>query len=160
MAVLSITMMVGLSFLATSAGVHIADSPSHELSGVPEGYVQRTVLAQLASAIFGNNSFGFFAVQGFTTLILALAANTAFNGFPILGSILAEDRFLPKQLTRRGDRLVFSNGIVILATTAAALIVIFGGSGDQADPAVHPGRLRLVHPEPAGHGHLLAASGP
>ncbi len=127
MAVLSITMMVGLSFLATSAGIHIADSV-HDLTGVPDGYVQRTVLAQLASAIFGNNSFGFFAVQGFTTLILALAANTAFNGFPILGSILAEDRFLPKQLTRRGDRLVFSNGILILATTAAVLIIIFGGS--------------------------------
>ena len=87
---------------------------------MPDGYVQRTVLAQLSSAVFGNNTIGFFAVQGFTTLILALAANTAFNGFPILASILAEDRFLPKQLGRRGDRLVFSNGILILASDRSA----------------------------------------
>jgi amino acid transporter len=127
MAVLSITMMAGLSFLSTWSGVHIADS-LEQLTNVPDGYIQRTVLAQLSSAVFGNNTFGFFAVQGFTTLILALAANTAFNGFPILASILAEDRFLPKQLGRRGDRLVFSNGILILASVAAGLIVAFDGS--------------------------------
>ncbi|MCC6496973.1 MAG: amino acid permease [Propionibacteriaceae bacterium] len=127
MAGLSISMMIGISFLATTAGVHIAESVEH-LTGVPDGYVQRTVLAQLSAAVFGNNTFGFFAVQGFTTLILAMAANTAFNGFPILASILAEDRFLPKQLGRRGDRLVFSNGILILATVAALLIVAFDGS--------------------------------
>jgi amino acid transporter len=127
MAVLSISMMAGLAFLSTWSGVHIADS-LEQLTNVPDGYIQRTVLAQLSSAVFGNNTFGFFAVQGFTTLILALAANTAFNGFPILASILAEDRFLPKQLGRRGDRLVFSNGILILASVAAGLIVAFDGS--------------------------------
>ncbi len=127
MAALSISMMIGISFLSTWSDVHIADSPEN-LTGVPDGYVQRTVLAQLSAAIFGNNTFGFFAVQGFTTLILAMAANTAFNGFPILASILAEDRFLPKQLGRRGDRLVFSNGILILASVAALLIVAFDGS--------------------------------
>jgi len=127
MAVLSISMMAGLSFLSTWSGVHIADNLD-QLTNVPDGYIQRTVLAQLSSAVFGNNTFGFFAVQGFTTLILALAANTAFNGFPILASILAEDRFLPKQLGRRGDRLVFSNGILILASVAAGLIVAFDGS--------------------------------
>ncbi len=127
MAALSISMMAGLSFLSTWSGVHIADSLD-QLTNVPGGYIQRTVLAQLSSAVFGNNTFGFFAVQGFTTLILALAANTAFNGFPILASILAEDRFLPKQLGRRGDRLVFSNGILILASVAAGLIIAFDGS--------------------------------
>lgn len=127
MAGLSITMMLGISVLSTIAGVHLADTIS-ELTNVPAGYEQRTVLAQLSAAVFGNNSWGFFAVQGFTTLILILAANTAFNGFPILASILAEDRFLPKQLRRRGDRLVFSNGIVILAVIAATLIVAFDGS--------------------------------
>lgn len=127
MAILSIAMMLGISVLSTVAQIHIADT-SGELTGVPNGYEQRTVLAQLSSAIFGNNSFGFFAVQGFTTLILILAANTAFNGFPVLSSILAEDRFMPKQLARRGDRLVFSNGILILAGVAAALIVGFNGS--------------------------------
>ncbi len=127
MASLSIAMMAGIAFLSTWSGVHIADS-LEQLTNVPGGYVQRTVLAQLSSAVFGNNTFGFFAVQGFTTLILALAANTAFNGFPILASILAEDRFMPKQLGRRGDRLVFSNGIVILASVAALLIVAFDGS--------------------------------
>ncbi|MGV8909755.1 MAG: APC family permease, partial [Propionicimonas sp.] len=127
MAGLSIAMMAGIAFLSTWSGVHIADSVS-ALTNVPDGYIQRTVLAQLSSSIFGNNSLGFFAVQGFTTLILAMAANTAFNGFPILASILAEDRFMPKQLGRRGDRLVFSNGILILASVAALLIVAFDGS--------------------------------
>ncbi len=124
---MSIVMMGGIALLSTWSNLHIADS-LHELTNVPAGYQQRTVLAQLSAAVFGNNSFGFFAVQGFTTLILALAANTAFNGFPVLASILAEDRYLPKQLGRRGDRLVFSNGILILASVAALLIVAFNAS--------------------------------
>ncbi|MCE1175035.1 MAG: APC family permease [Propionibacteriales bacterium] len=127
MAALSIAMMLGISVLATVAGIHIADSLD-QLTGVTPGYEQRTVLAQLSAATFGNNSIGFFAVQGFTTLILILAANTAFNGFPVLSSILADDRYMPKQLARRGDRLVFSNGILILGGIAAALIIGFEGS--------------------------------
>jgi hypothetical protein len=90
--------------------------------------VQRTVIAQLAGAVFGSGSAGFFAVQVFTAAILVLAANTAFNGFPILASILARDGFLPRQFSRRGDRLVFSNGIAILAGLAVALIVAFHAS--------------------------------
>ncbi len=124
---LSIAMMGGISILSTVSGIHIAEDVS-TLTGTPNGYEQRTVLAQLSASIFGNNSFGFYAVQMSTTLILAMAANTAFNGFPILSSILAEDRFLPKQLTRRGDRLVFSNGILILSGIAMALILAFDGS--------------------------------
>ncbi|MBB1512916.1 APC family permease [Tessaracoccus sp. MC1679] len=124
---LAISMMLGISLLATTSGIHIAEH-ADELTGTPEGYVQRTVLAQLSAAVFGNNSVGFYAVQLSTTMILILAANTAFNGFPILASQLAADRFLPKQLRRRGDRLVFSNGIVMLSTVAALLVYVFDGS--------------------------------
>ena len=124
---LSIAMMMGISLLSTWAQIHIAEEVGG-LTGVPHGYEQRTVLAQLSAAVFGNNSLGFFVVQGFTTAILVLAANTAFNGFPILASILAADGFMPKQLKRRGDRLVFSNGIIILAAIAGGLIVAFDGS--------------------------------
>lgn len=127
MSVLSIVMMVGIALLSTHSGIRISEDP-HALMGAPAGYHQRTVLAQLSAAVFGNNSIGFYAVQVSTTLILALAANTAFNGFPILASILAQDRYLPKQMARRGDRLVFSNGILILSGVAASLIALFGGS--------------------------------
>ena len=67
----------------------------------------------------------FFALQGFTAAILILAANTAFNGFPVLSSLLGRDGYLPRQLAHRGDRLVFSNGIVLLPAVAALLIVAF-----------------------------------
>ena len=77
---------------------------------------QRTVIAQLAAATFGgDHSIGFFYIQAATALVLVLAANTAFNGFPLLGSVLAQDRFLPRQLHTRGDKLVYSNGILLLA---------------------------------------------
>lgn len=127
MAALTITMFVGLTTLALVAHVHVADDASR-LVGAPDGYVQRTVIAQVAGAVFGTGSIGFYVVQIMTTLILVLAANTAFNGFPILTSILAQDGFMPRQLARRGDRLVFSNGIVILAAAAIALIVAFQAS--------------------------------
>lgn len=127
MAGLAITMMMGISILSVTAGIRIAEH-ADELTGTPDGYVQRTVLAQLSAAVFGNNSIGFFAVQMSTTLILILAANTAFNGFPILASQLAQDRFLPKQMRRRGDRLVFSNGIILLSSVAVALVYAFDGS--------------------------------
>ncbi|HSN43590.1 MAG TPA: APC family permease [Propionibacteriaceae bacterium] len=127
MAGLAISMMIGIALLSNAAGIHIAEHPDG-LTGTPEGYVQRTVLAQLSASVFGNNTVGFFAVQMSTTLILILAANTAFNGFPILASQLGQDRFLPKQMRRRGDRLVFSNGILILASVAGTLIYLFDGS--------------------------------
>ena len=75
--------------------------------------------------MFGDGSLPFFYVQAMTAAILILAANTAFNGFPLLGSILAQDRFLPRQLHTRGDRLVYSNGVALLAAFAATLIVVF-----------------------------------
>src|SRR5881398_1564669 len=88
-----------------------------------------TVIAQVGVAIFGGyDSFGFYYLQAVTALILVLAANTAFNGFPVLASILAHDGFMPRQLNTRGDRLAFSNGILLLAGFAMVLIVAFGAS--------------------------------
>ncbi|WP_245861841.1 APC family permease [Phycicoccus duodecadis] len=127
MGVLTIGMFVGITALALATHVHVA-ADAAQLVGAPAGYSQRTVIAQLAAAVFGNDSAGFYAVQAFTAAILVLAANTAFNGFPILASILGEDGFLPRQFARRGDRLVFSNGIVILALLAVALIWAFDAS--------------------------------
>lgn len=127
MAGLTITMFAGLTFLALATDVHVAEDVD-SLVGAPDGYVQRTVIAQLAGAVFGPASLGFYLVQAATTLILMLAANTAYNGFPILASILAQDGYMPRQLSRRGDRLVFSNGVVILSAAAAGLIVAFDAS--------------------------------
>ena len=83
-------------------------------------------MAQIAAAVFGGTSIlGFYAVQATTALVLFLAANTAFNGFPLLGSVLSRDRYAPKALQARGDRLVFSNGVIILGALAALLEVVF-----------------------------------
>ncbi len=124
---LTIAMFVGITALALVADVHVAHDPS-QLVGAPADYVQRTVIAQNAGAVFGTGSVMFFAVQGFTAAILILAANTAYNGFPILASILSADGYLPRQFHRRGDRLVFSNGIIVLAVLAGALIFAFDAS--------------------------------
>jgi amino acid transporter len=118
MGVLSITMFLGISFLAT-----------HTHGLVPPGTGQRSVIGQIAFAVFGGG-FGFYAVQIFTAAILILAANTSFQDFPRLSSILARDRYMPRQFANRGDRLVFSNGVVVLAGLAAVLIVAFNGSLD------------------------------
>ena len=86
-----------------------------------------TILSQLAGAVFGGGSFMYYVLQASTAAILVLAANTAFNAFPSMSSILAQDRFMPTQLANRGDRLVFSNGIIVLAAAAALLVIAFGG---------------------------------
>jgi amino acid transporter len=127
MGAVTIAMFVGITTLALVARVHVAPEAS-QLVGAPAGYEQRTVIAQVAGAVFGYDSAGFYAVQGFTAAILVLAANTAFNGFPILASILSRDGYLPRQFGRRGDRLVFSNGIVILAALSMLLIWLFDAS--------------------------------
>jgi amino acid transporter len=124
---LTVAMFVGITALAMAAHVHVVDNTAR-LVGAPAGYEQRTVIAQLAGAVFGYHSVMFFAVQGFTAAILVLAANTAFNGFPILASILGGDGYLPRQFHRRGDRLVFSNGVVVLAALAGLLIYAFDAS--------------------------------
>ena len=86
-----------------------------------------TVLSIMATAVYGDGTFLYFLFQAATAGILLLAANTAFAGFPQIASILARDGFLPRQLHNRGDRLVFSNGIIALAVVAGLLIVAFGG---------------------------------
>jgi amino acid transporter len=124
---LTVAMFAGITALAIAANVHVVDNTAR-LIGAPTDYEQRTVIAQLAGAVFGHHSVMFFAVQGFTAAILVLAANTAFNGFPILASILGGDGYLPRQFHRRGDRLVFSNGVVVLAALAGLLIWAFDAS--------------------------------
>ncbi|MFE3327934.1 APC family permease [Streptomyces sp. NPDC059176] len=124
MGVIAVTMFVGVTALAIVAKVHITDDACR-LTGLPDcqGYTQRTVIAQLAASVFGGeHSIGFYYVQAATALVLILAANTAFNGFPLLASILAQNRYLPRQLHNRGDRLAFSNGILALAVVAGLLL--------------------------------------
>ncbi|WP_432842877.1 APC family permease [Dactylosporangium sp. CA-092794] len=131
MGTLAITMFAGLTAVALISRVHVAENAC-DLAGFPgdcASGAQRTVIAQVAAAVFGGpHSAGFYFVQATTALILILAANTAFNGFPLLGAILAQERFLPRQLHTRGDRLAYSNGILLLALVAGALIWAFEGS--------------------------------
>jgi amino acid transporter len=119
MGAMSITMFLGISYLATRM---------HGL--VPPGPGQRSVVGQIAFAVFGGG-FGFYAVQVFTAAILILAANTSFQDFPRLSSILARDGYMPRQFANRGDRLVFSNGVIVLAVLAGLLIWGFAGDLDK-----------------------------
>ncbi len=123
---LAVTMFMGITALALTSHVHAVDDTAR-LIGAPAGYQAKTVIAQIGLAVFGNG-IGFFVLQGFTAAILVLAANTAFNGFPILASILSADDYLPRQFSRRGDRLVFSNGIILLSLLACLLIWAFDAS--------------------------------
>jgi amino acid transporter len=125
MGIFAIIMFLGLIVLATVTKAKIAEDPARQLVDAPAGYEQKTLVAQLANAVFGGFDPAIWYVVFFTGLILVLAANTAFNGFPVLGSILAQDRYLPRQLHTRGDRLAFSNGIVGLAAFAIVLVVAF-----------------------------------
>jgi amino acid transporter len=126
MGTIAIVMFGGITALALGTHVHAASAA--DLGGLPAGQQPKTVLAQVAGAVFGGHSFGFFYVQVMTAAILTLAANTAFNGFPVLASVLAQHRYLPRQLHTRGDRLVYSNGIILLATFAGLLIWVFRAS--------------------------------
>lgn len=130
MGAITITMLAGITWLAVTTRVRVAEHED-QLVGAPEGYEQRTVITQVAAAVFGDNSMLFFALAAFTAAILALAANTAFNGFPVLASILGQDGFLPRQFGRRGDRLVFSNGIVLLGLLSIVLIWWFDADTHQ-----------------------------
>lgn len=105
-------LFLGITFLARA--VHV------DPHLIEEG---KTVTSQIAGAVFGADSLAFYVIQAFTALILFLAANTAYADFPRLASILARDRYLPRALRNRGDRLAFSNGIIILASAAAGLLI-------------------------------------
>ncbi|MFF2848517.1 APC family permease [Streptomyces sp. NPDC058001] len=135
MGLLAVTMFCGIIALAMATNVRMAENPAKDLlrDGVPVGggYVQDPVISQVAAAVFGANTFFFVILAAATALVLFLAANTAYNGFPLLGSILAQDRYLPRQLHTRGDRLAFSNGIVVLAGAAALLVVIYGADSTR-----------------------------
>ncbi len=130
---IAVSMFMAITVLAIVSHVHVVETnaaghpATHNLIGAPHSYVQKTVIAQVGLAVFGKN-FGFYFLQAVTALILVLAANTAFNGFPVLASILAHDGYLPRQLNTRGDRLAFSNGILLLAGFAMVLIVAFSAS--------------------------------
>ncbi|MFD7896307.1 APC family permease [Streptomyces sp. NPDC059568] len=132
---LAVTMFCGIIALAMVTDVKMAESPGTDLlrNGVPvgSGYVQNPVISQVAAAVFGNGTFFFVLLAAATALVLFLAANTAYNGFPLLGSILAQDRYLPRQLHTRGDRLAFSNGIVLLAGAAALLVGLYGADSTR-----------------------------
>jgi amino acid transporter len=110
----------GISLLANQ----LEPTPSHS----------ETLLSVMGRAVFGGETIPYFILQFATFAILILAANTAFADFPRVGSILAADGYLPRQLANRGDRLVFSNGIIVLAAVAGALIVAFGGNTSRLIP--------------------------
>jgi amino acid transporter len=122
---IAVTLLMGIIVLAKATGVKIVDDPDVQLAGAPPGYHQKTLVVQLAQAVFGSFHAGLLVIATVTALILVLAANTAFNGFPVLGSVLAQHSYLPRQLRTRGDRLAFSNGIVFLSVAALAAIVAF-----------------------------------
>ncbi len=128
---IAITMMMSIIILARRMGLRYVDGNELERlryadgSALPPGFDQHTVVAQIAKAVFNDFPPGFYFVVAMTGIILILAANTAFNGFPVLASILAKDGFAPRQLGSRGDRLAYSNGILILAGFAIILIFAF-----------------------------------
>jgi amino acid transporter len=126
---ISATMLMSVLLLAGATGVRYVEDPGTQLlrDGVPVGedYEQHPVIGQIAAAVFTDVPVMYLVVTVVTGLILVLAANTAFNGFPGLGSILARDGFLPRQLHTRGDRLAYSNGILLLAAAAVVLVVAF-----------------------------------
>ena len=114
MAAILATLFIGITFLATHFGTYPIENP------------RQTVVAQVAQRVYGE-SIGFYAFQGFTALLLFLAANTSFAAFPRLAAVLATDGFFPRQFSFRGDRLAFSMGILLLGLIAASLVFVAGG---------------------------------
>jgi len=128
---IAVSMLIGILTLANLTGTKLIDPHGGAYfvkDGVRVEGEAPTVMAQLAASVFDGFPPAFYAMMLVTLLILVLAANTAFNGFPVLGSILAKDGFLPRQLYTRGDRLAYSNGIVALALVAVGLVLLFNAS--------------------------------
>ncbi|WP_282848137.1 APC family permease [Microbacterium oxydans] len=117
-------LFAGLTALALITGVHYAENPC-DLVGFDCTNPQPSLMAQIAAATFGGGSIPFFIIQAATACVLLLAANTAFNGFPLLGAVLARDGYAPKSLNTRGDRLVFSNGMILLGIGAIVVLLVF-----------------------------------
>ncbi|MBN2389312.1 MAG: APC family permease, partial [Anaerolineae bacterium] len=122
MAGLLITLFLGVTFLAREFGV------------VPDEITHETLISQLGRAIFGSNTLFYYVLQIATALILVLAANTSFADFPRLASLLARDRYMPHQFAHLGDRLAFSNGIIVLAGLSSLLVILFGGKTTRLIP--------------------------
>ena len=120
---LTATLFLGLVAFAEMTGVTLAENPA-DLVGAPPDYHQKTLMVQLADAVFAGAPIVTGIIVAASSIILALAANTAFNGFPILASVLARDKYLPTQFGNRGDRLTYSNGILALAITASIVVII------------------------------------
>jgi len=116
MAALLATLFIGITFLAVNFAILPIDFPE-----------KQTVIAQVARTVYGDG-IAFYLFQAFTAVLLFLAANTSFNAFPRLLAILAHDGYMPRQFALRGDRLAFSYGIIVLASLAAGLIILFRGS--------------------------------
>ena len=128
---IAVTMLSGIIILANLTGLKLVDPDGQSFftdNGVRVPESHDTAMGQLARTIFDTFQPGFYFVITMTMVILFLAANTAFNGFPVLGSILARDGFLPRALHTRGDRLAYSNGILALATAAIVLVLIYNAS--------------------------------
>jgi len=127
MGTIAIVLFIGIMALALISKVHYAESAC-DLEGFKNCTTapQTSVISQIAAATFpGAGYFMFYVIQGATALVLLLAANTAFNGFPLLGSVLARDSYAPKSLQTRGDRLVYSNGVLVLSGAAILLLAIY-----------------------------------
>ena len=123
---MTVLLFGGVIALAVVSGVTVARDAC-DLRGLPqacEQFTQQTVLAQLAEAVFGADSIGSVLVAVVTVAVLLAAANSAFNGFPLLAATLADSGYLPRQLARRGDRLAHSNGILVLALAAVTVLLV------------------------------------
>ncbi|MGG5751344.1 APC family permease [Zafaria sp. Z1313] len=127
--VIATALTLGTMFLARFTGVHVVEDPQANLlldgGPIPADYVQAPVVGQLAHAVFGPHSPGFYAILALTAGVLWMAGHTAFRSFPALASHLAADGYLPRQLRTRGDRLGFSNGILALGIAALVLVLLF-----------------------------------
>jgi amino acid transporter len=120
MAGLCVTLFLGITLLARTFGI----IPAHD----------ETVISQLGRAVLGGRGLAYYLVQAATMLILVLAANTAYSDFPRLSSVVARERFLPRQFMNQGDRLAFTNGILVLSGLAALLLAIFRGDTNKLIP--------------------------
>ena len=139
------TLVAGISWLA-----HVTHAQPYT-SGVP------TVISQEAELVFGTSVFGhvmYALVQAATALILYTGGNTSFNGFPFLASFVAEDAFLPQWLTKRGHRLVFSSGIIVLATVSITLLAVVGSNVNSLVPVLRSRRLHGLHHGRLRHGQV------
>jgi amino acid transporter len=133
MGLIAVTLFSGLVAVGLISQVHYAENVCHligfvecvdgqPVAGSPP---QLSLIAQIAAATFGGGTVFFFIIQAATAAVLLLAANTAFNGFPLLGSVLAQDGYAPKALATRGDRLIYSNGVLALSGVAALILIVY-----------------------------------